>query len=318
MYYFYRNGIQIGTNSNPSYSDYNAPANATPYTVIAQNSCGTSVQSSPNTGYQSIIPPSCSTPTGLSATTTTTTANLSWSSVAGVSNYTLFYKTVAAGNYTQVTVWTNGYTLSGLVPNTQYQWYVVANCNCGVVSGASVLSTLSTQPLCGTPTNLVSSNIQATSATIGWTTVNSAISYNVQYRVQGSNTWINAPSTPTNSLVLSGLTASTTYEFQVSATCSAGAGVYSGVGGVTTTGGTISCTGCNEYISSIVIPRNGAELIATKPHFEWEYELGRNIAYCIIEVMESTGINMWSSPLTINGNVSNTVLPYHKFFYVYL
>ena len=72
-----------------------------------------------------------------------------------------------------------------------------------------------------TPTNLVSSAIEHTTATISWNSVPLVDGYDVRHRIVGASTWINANTIGTNA-ILNGLTANTTYEVQVSSVCSAG------------------------------------------------------------------------------------------------
>ncbi len=89
-----------------------------------------------------------------------------------------------------------------------------------------------------TPTSLTSSNIAATTATLSWDAIPSA-SYEVRYRETGTSTWT-TESASSNSLNLTGLTASTQYEAQVRTVCSGSNSSYSSSTNFTTT--TISCS----------------------------------------------------------------------------
>ncbi len=81
---------------------------------------------------------------------------------------------------------------------------------------------------CGDPTGLSSSNITTTSATVTWSAVNGATTYDVDYRVAGTSTWSNAATaTASTSVGIIGLTQGTTYDWRVRATCSQnGSGNY--------------------------------------------------------------------------------------------
>jgi len=71
-------------------------------------------------------------------------------------------------------------------------------------------------------TGLSSSNISSNSATISWTAISAATGYNAEYKPIGGS-WSTAESnTPSNSLNLSGLSASTDYEWRVRAFCPSG------------------------------------------------------------------------------------------------
>jgi hypothetical protein len=87
--------------------------------------------------------------------------------------------------------------------------------------------TIGAPALCGDATGLTASAITQTSATVSWTAVSGATSYAVDYKTNASSTWINAATATTaTSINLTGLTASTLYNWRVKATCSAGAGNY--------------------------------------------------------------------------------------------
>ncbi|MEP7128308.1 MAG: M4 family metallopeptidase, partial [Chitinophagales bacterium] len=80
---------------------------------------------------------------------------------------------------------------------------------------------------CGIPGGLNATSITNTSATLNWTAVSGATSYNVQYRPVGSSTWSSTTST-TVSKTVSTLTIATQYEFQVQTVCSGGTSSFSG------------------------------------------------------------------------------------------
>lgn len=92
------------------------------------------------------------------------------------------------------------------------------------VGGAGITACLNTNS-CGTPTGLSASQLAPTNATLNWTAVSGANSYSVKYKKTSLSTWTTISST-TTSKSISGLTASTSYQFQVQAVCS-NTGVYS-------------------------------------------------------------------------------------------
>lgn len=71
---------------------------------------------------------------------------------------------------------------------------------------------------CGTPTGLASSAITSSSATLTWSAVSGATSYNISYKPTASGTWTTTTSA-TNSKILTGLSASTQYDWKVGAVC---------------------------------------------------------------------------------------------------
>ncbi|MEW7278971.1 S8 family serine peptidase [Aquimarina sp. 2201CG1-2-11] len=106
------------------------------------------------------------------------------------------------------------------------------------------------------PANVASSNVNTSSATIGWDTVSGA-TYDLRYRQTGTNNWTTV-SANTNSRAITGLTASTAYEAQVRSKCPDGTNSnYSTSVNFTTTTSQISyCTASGnnaseEYISRV-------------------------------------------------------------------
>lgn len=96
---------------------------------------------------------------------------------------------------------------------------------------ASLLTSLGCVPpsggtTCGVPASLSATSITTTGATLNWGTVSGAASYNIQYRQTGTTTWTTVTST-TTSRTISGLQATTTYEFQVQAVCTGATSAFS-------------------------------------------------------------------------------------------
>lgn len=79
---------------------------------------------------------------------------------------------------------------------------------------------------CAIPNSLSVSNLTTTSATLNWNTISTATSYAIQYRVVGTTTWSTTTST-SNSKSISGLTASTNYEWQVQSNCASSVSGFS-------------------------------------------------------------------------------------------
>jgi hypothetical protein len=89
------------------------------------------------------------------------------------------------------------------------------------------------------PAGLNTTNITNSSATLSWGAVPGATTYTVQYKPSSSSTWITAGNTTSTSYNLSGLSANTTYNWQVKTDCSN----YSATANFTTTsGGGSSCS----------------------------------------------------------------------------
>ncbi|MBX3242140.1 MAG: fibronectin type III domain-containing protein [Chitinophagaceae bacterium] len=82
--------------------------------------------------------------------------------------------------------------------------------------------------ICNAPSGLSSSSITASGAVVSWSSVSNAISYDIQYKVSSSNTWTDAvKETSSLSVNLSGLLASTSYNWRVKSNCASGASSFS-------------------------------------------------------------------------------------------
>lgn len=173
---------------------------------------------------------SCGTPGFLSSTSvTTTSATVLWATVAGANSYDVDYKLNTSGTWTNAVTGTasTSVNLSGLVSGSLYDWRVRANCTSG--SSAYAQSQFTTIPVagCNAPTGLTSSGITASAATVSWTAVSGANSYDVDYKTNASATWTNAATgTTATSVNLSGLSASTLYDWRVRTNCTGGSSAY--------------------------------------------------------------------------------------------
>jgi len=95
--------------------------------------------------------------------------------------------------------------------------------------------------ICNAPTGITSSLVTPNSATLSWTAITGIASYNIQYRIVGTTTWTTI-NTTTNTKVLTGLTPSKNYEFQIQTVCNTtSSSVYSAISNFSTL-----ATGCSD------------------------------------------------------------------------
>jgi hypothetical protein len=118
----------------------------------------------------------------------------------------------------------------------------------------------------------VVSSITSTGATLGWTAVAGATSYNIQYKVNGGSTWTTTTST-TNSKALTSLTAATTYNWQVQTVCSGGSSAYAAGANFTTSAATCTDTyEANETSATaktVSVNVNNLAKICTATDIDW-------------------------------------------------
>ncbi|WP_395066624.1 fibronectin type III domain-containing protein [Flavobacterium sp.] len=179
--------------------------------------------------------PTCQQPNTLSAINATdTTVQLSWTSPGTATSWQVI--AVAAGSPAPLdtaTGWTtaptNPFTLTGLTPNFEYEYYVRGNC--GTVDGLSLWSgpiAFTTLPTCAIPTTLSVTTL-TTSATVSWTqglnpNGTTPTAWEVLALPCGSAlptaTTTGAISALSNPFTVNGLTPDTCYTFYVRAVCS--------------------------------------------------------------------------------------------------
>lgn len=164
----------------------------------------------------------CNLPTNLiSNGITSNSVNVSWENVTGASSYNIRYKPVSATTWLSnsgVTV-TMG-PISGLSPNTTYQWEVQANCNPIASTWSSATFTTTATPTCNAPTNLSQPTITTNSATLAWNGVTGATSYNLRYKATTATNWQDVSALTTTTHTITSLISSTAYEWEVQANCS--------------------------------------------------------------------------------------------------
>ncbi|WP_205509834.1 reprolysin-like metallopeptidase [Longitalea arenae] len=183
-----------------------------------------------NTNFTITSGSSCVSPAGLIAyAITTTSANVRWTAVSGAASYDVDYKASSSASWINAATGTTdtSVALSSLTAGTTYDYRVRTNCSSG--SSAYSAEQFTTTPLvtCTAPAGLNSSLVTTTSATVSWTAVSGALSYDVQYKPNASATWItDTLGTASTSVPISGLTPGTLYDWRVRANCSGGSSAY--------------------------------------------------------------------------------------------
>jgi hypothetical protein len=130
-----------------------------------------------------------------------------------------------------------------------------------------------TPVLCGAITNLASSAITQTGATISWAAVTGATGYVLQYKPASSTVWTTV-NVATTSFAITGLTAGTAYNAQVQSVCTAGSGSFTALN-FTTTSAATSCTDTYENnnttgtAKTIAVNTNITARIGSSTDLDW-------------------------------------------------
>ncbi|MEZ4846006.1 MAG: fibronectin type III domain-containing protein [Bdellovibrionota bacterium] len=163
-------------------------------------------------------------PTNLtSPSKTTTTVNLAWTASTdnvGVARYEV--QTNSSGTPVTVMAPTTNRTMSGLASSTNYQFRVRScdaanNCSAYTSNIAVTTNTAADTAAPSVPTNLTASNPTSSSIMLNWTASTDNVGVNrYEIRTNSSGTPVTVMA-PTTNRVMSGLNASTSYQFQIRA-----------------------------------------------------------------------------------------------------
>ncbi len=210
-----------GTATNSPYNAINL-APSSNYEWQIQTVCSSGSSSFTNSATFNTPAPPCSTPGNLSTSAIGDNgATFNWDPVSGAVSYNVQYRLVGTSFWQPGTASVNSYSVTGLTAGSNYEWQVqtVCSANNSAFSASSPFSTTGTAP-CNAPTNMSTTNITTTSAVFHWTGATGAVSYNVQYRINGTGSWTPGTTTATT-YSATNLTSSSNYEWQVQTVCSA-------------------------------------------------------------------------------------------------
>lgn len=237
-------GILIDDTGMPPYT-LTGLAPSTTYYVYIRTKCDGD-EFSPWIGpinFTTLVP--CPNPTAFAASNiTANSAELSWTQIDGAAEWTIIYGLQGfnpAIDGTAITgVTTNPYTITGLIPETQYQAYIKANC--GANGNSSLVGPISftTLATCPVPTSLAFVSATGTTATINWNPVGGTTQWNIQYGPTGFTLGTGTIISGITSLpyTITGLNPTTAYQVYVQADCGSEQSVWSSALSFT--------TDCNE------------------------------------------------------------------------
>jgi mannan endo-1,4-beta-mannosidase len=190
----------------------------------------------PPWGGGTIVVVAPGTVTGLAGVASPNQVALTWAVPTGTPpfTYTVQYKLHSAGTYTTFGTSTSASTtVTSLVASTSYDFRVFASngAGSGATSAVLTLSTTATLALPGQTQGVSLSGATSNSIVVSWQAPSSGgppTSYQVQFKLSSASTFGNFLPTVTGlTETVTGLAASTSYDFRVSATNAAGTGPFS-------------------------------------------------------------------------------------------
>jgi len=169
----------------------------------------------------------CPIPTDLTVTNiTSNTVDLGWNGYFAT-NWDIEWDTLGfapTGTPTENDITTNPFNITGLNADTDYEFYVRADCGQNNIDTTIWVGPFSftTEVSCPAPTALNVTDLTSSSATLQWITGGS-INWNIVYGVAGFNMADSTPIAVTDTFyAVSGLTDGTYYEFYVQDSCGTG------------------------------------------------------------------------------------------------
>ena len=164
----------------------------------------------------------CYVPTELAASDVDhQSAVLNWNGEAD--SWKVAYMLSTASQFTEVTVNTNSYTMTELLPETSYTVKVAAVCGDETLWCDPISFTTLSMP-CPAPSVLTAANVTSTSASLSWTETGTATSWVLQYGTDdafANDTYTEMTVNGTPAAELVDLTAETEYYARVKSACSA-------------------------------------------------------------------------------------------------
>ena len=252
----------------------------------------------------------CGDVTGLAASAiTNTTATLSWASLGGAVSYRVEYKLNTSTTWTtaNAAATTTSINITGLTANSLYDYRVQANCSASTGSfiGAQFTTTNTIAP-CGNVTGLAASSITTSGATLAWTALTGAASYDVDYQVFGASTWTNLiSSTTARTISLTGLISGTRYSYRVRANCT-----NNSVPGSYTQAefSTLAVCPTSTTDNSVNNTNTGAEILALNTERKSKIEIGNDVDYYRINITKTgtSTITLTTLPADYNLTLYNS------------
>jgi hypothetical protein len=197
----------------------------------------------------------CNSPSGLTISNITqTTASANWNMVSGATSFSFEYKPNSGSNWTIISTSTLNKNITGLTAGTLYNTRVKATCSSGSSAYSAIVNfTTPGDGVCNVPVNLAASNVSSTTATINWSPVSGASSYNFQYKLESGNTWSQV-NVATNSVNLNGMNPGISYSVRVQTVCGSDQSAFSSTITFTTQLGYCTSKGLNtnyEWIKRV-------------------------------------------------------------------
>lgn len=257
----------------------------------------------------------CAKPTGIGASSTTTTATISWNVVAGAHEYRIRYKVSGGSSWTYVIdIPTNSKVLTGLLSGVEYVYQVGTECaadnsqNSGFGSSYTVYT--KSDFTCTTPTGLSSSTTTSSTIKVNWNAVpGTGVQYTLRYKYYASPTWIYIKDISTNTYTLTGLVSGDRYVMQVGTECSVDNTVNSGFSG------SYSAYTSASYTCSTPTGLTSSSVTSSTINATWTAISGTGVQYKLRYKLASAGGWTYVSDIATNAYTITGLAAGSKYLY---
>ncbi len=179
--------------------------------------------------------------------TTDVQTEISWNVGNETTQSDLRYRIQGETTWTEVPNVTSPYVLGGLVACNTYEYELLSICGSDSTSWTNTFL-FDTDGCCEPPSVINASNITDSDATITWSSVLAALSYDIRYKAVSDAMWTEMNQTATTAM-LTNLAACTSYEVQIRTNCDGGVATGYSDSYIFSTSGCGPCID-NEYCES--------------------------------------------------------------------
>ena len=210
-----------------------------------------------------------------SAGVTTSTITVSWQPPATggpVSAYSVQFRATGATAWSSALASSTTQLISGLQAATSYDICVVAQNVAGSSLPSAILTVMTSASMRNVPsqpTNVTAASMTSSSVRLSWSgaaDLNPATNYTVEYRRAGTSSWTSVTGITGTVDTITGLQASTGYEFRVTGINSAGPGLASAIVSATTTAIGSSVSGITWNLAPVGPYARGNGAIGVNAH----------------------------------------------------
>lgn len=251
-------------------------------------------------GFTTLATNICPSPTGLSANVlNSNAAELSWSG-SGLS-YRIALRPIGTNSWRNVNVNSNvnSMVVSSLLPDTQYEWRILAHCSGDrlIYSDDSDIATFTTSPAnsCPSPEIIEAAAFNSNAAQFYW--LGTGEVYTVSLRPIGTTRWRNVNvSNNFGITIITGLLANTEYEWKVKAFCDQER--------ILTSDESALGTFTTNAVNSCATPINLSATILDSQNVQLNW-LGNALSYHVLYRL--SGANRWIRR-TVNNGATTTII----------